>query len=252
VLLDTLLAPGSLAVVYQPIFSVADELRSVHAFEGLTRGPRGTTMERPDVLFEYARRKGKEGALDRLAVENALRTMAPLQETSALSLNVHASTLERDHRFVSFLQDIAGDCGIKPTSLVVEIVEHCPPLGGPGFRRALAELRRAGVRIALDDVGLGQSNFRMILECEPDYLKIDRYLVQGCHHDDRRRAVLESLVLLARRTSARVVAEGVEERADLAALIDLGIDLAQGFYLAPPASIEACRLLTSTKFQESF
>jgi EAL domain-containing protein (putative c-di-GMP-specific phosphodiesterase class I) len=76
----------------------------------------------------------------------------------------------------------------------------------------------------------------MILHCDPDYLKVDRGLVAGCHRDRRRLALLESLCGLAARLPARVVAEGVEDRADLEALRLLGVELAQGFLLAPPAA----------------
>jgi EAL domain-containing protein (putative c-di-GMP-specific phosphodiesterase class I) len=75
----------------------------------------------------------------------------------------------------------------------------------------------------------------MILHCDPDYLKVDRALVAGCHRDRRRLALLESLCGLAARLPSRVVAEGVEDPADLEALRLLGVELAQGFLLAPPA-----------------
>ena len=102
------------------------------------------------------------------------------------------------------------------------------------FRAALKALRALGARIALDDVGLGHSNFMMILECMPDYLKVDRYLVAGCHHDFHRRAMLASIAQLARPFGARVVAEGVEEAADLAVLKRMGITLIQGYLFGRP------------------
>ena len=117
---------------------------------------------------------------------------------------------------------------IAPARLVVEIVEHTPFWNESIFAGSLAELRRAGVRIALDDIGVKHSNFRMALDCRPDYFKIDRYLVEGCRDDSSRRAVLESIAGLARKVGARVVAEGVSNPADLGAVTDLGIDLVQG------------------------
>jgi EAL domain-containing protein (putative c-di-GMP-specific phosphodiesterase class I) len=105
------------------------------------------------------------------------------------------------------------------------------------FRAALVGLRRLGVRIALDDVGLGHSNYMMICECRPDYLKVDRYFVTGCHRDFHRRAVLASIEQLAGPFGARVVAEGVEDPAEMETLKRIGISLVQGFLFGQPAPV---------------
>ena len=127
---------------------------------------------------------------------------------------------------------------------MIEIVEHAPPWDVTGFRNGLEGLRDIGARIALDDIGMGHANYRMILECRPDYFKIDRYFVAGSHGDFHRRAVLASVAELARPFGARVVAEGVEAPADLETVRGLGIDLAQGFLFGPalPASALAAAL----------
>src|SRR6185369_8891608 len=106
------------------------------------------------------------------------------------------------------------------------------------FRNALAGLRDIGARIALDDVGLGHSNFLMILECRPEYFKIDRYFVHGARSDFYRQAVLGSVVHLAKPFGARVVAEGVEDEDDLAAVRAAGIDLVQGWMFGMPQAVE--------------
>jgi EAL domain-containing protein (putative c-di-GMP-specific phosphodiesterase class I) len=228
-LLDTIFAPGQIGVLFQPIFEVQNGRRTLHSVESLTRGPVGTNMHAAGVLFEYVRRKGKEAAMDRLCVATALREAARLPPEVPLSINVHASTLERDPEFPPFLRGIAEARSIPLTRVVLEIVEHAPAYGGPRFLKALDLLRDAGVRIALDDIGLGQSNFRMIIESHPDYFKIDAFLVQGCHRDTARQAVLDSLVQLARKFGSRVVAEGVEHAADFLTLGLLDIDLVQGY-----------------------
>ncbi len=237
-LLERLFQPGQLQTAFQPVFEVADGRRTPHFLECLTRGPAGTNLARAGVLFEYVRRKGKECAFDRVCVASVLEAAASLPGEPRLSLNVHASTLERDAGFPELLLRLAEEAGISPRRLVLEIVEHAPAWGGPRALKAIESLRRAGLALALDDIGLGQSNYRLILECHPDYFKIDAYLVQGCQHDPRRQAILDSLVRLADRFGSRVVAEGVESNAELLALRLLGVDLLQGYLLARPASAE--------------
>ena len=233
-LLDTLLDPGRLSVVFQPIFEVGSGQLSLHGVECLIRGPKGTNAERPAVLFEYVRRKRAEAAIDRACIATALAEAAQFPVLCRLNLNVHASTLGRDLGFPAFLLDLAAKAGIPPQMLVVEIVEHAPPLDVPAFRRALAELREAGLTIALDDVGLGQSNYKMILDVRPDIYKLDRYLVAGAWNDPYRQVILDSLARMVRRLEARAVAEGVEDSNELVAVEAAGIDLVQGFLFARP------------------
>lgn len=246
-MLDTLLAPGSLTTLFQPI--VEEPSRRVHAFECLTRGPVGTNFHSADVLFEYARRKGAEGILDRACASQALVTAArELPANVDVAINIHASTLGRDTGFARDLERLASAHDFASSRVIVEIVEHAPVLNHRDFITSLANVRAAGFRIALDDVGLGYSNFRMMIDCAPDYLKIERHFTCGAERDPMRYAVIESVVGFARRVGARVVAEGVEEESERAFLISLGIELMQGyFYARPMAPDTASQFLTDTR-----
>ena len=244
---DRILEPDGLTTVFQPIFRVTGGAGGIggeripFALEALTRGPSGTNIERSDVLFEYVRRKRRESEVDLLSIAAALREAATLPELPALSLNVHAATLEREPRLASRLAELAAAHGIPLDRIIIEIVEHAPPWSGPQLLTGLGELRDLGVRIALDDVGLGQSNFRMILDCRPDLLKIDRHFVAGAHADPHRRAVLESVADLAVRLGGEAVAEGIEDERDFAAVTEIGIALVQGYLLCYPRSSRSLR-----------
>ena len=234
-LLDRILEPGSLTVHFQPVFEVHTSRPKAHYLEALIRGPRGSIAEAPAILFEYARKKSKESRVDRACVEAILDAARDLPLQVALGINVHASSLAMDDGFVDFLAKTLEVLRISPLRLVVEIIEHAPPWDVVGFRTALSRLRALGARIALDDVGLGHSNYMMMLECRPDYFKVDRHFVSGCHKDFHRRAVLASVAQLARPFGARVVAEGVEEPADMVTLKRVGITLVQGYLFGEPA-----------------
>jgi EAL domain-containing protein (putative c-di-GMP-specific phosphodiesterase class I) len=237
-LLDAILEPGGLTVNFQPILELRDGGRRVYGLECLTRGPKGTNLESADVLFDYVRRKREESLVDRACVKAAFENARELPGRPQLSINVHASTLGRDHEFLVFLGDVADVNAISLSEVTVEIVEHAPPWDGRSFLDALEGLRRIGVRIGLDDVGLGQSNYRMILDCRPDYFKVDRYFALGCAKDPYRQAVMQSIHELARRFGGRVVAEGVENTEDLAAIQAIGIDLVQGYLFARAAPLQ--------------
>jgi EAL domain-containing protein (putative c-di-GMP-specific phosphodiesterase class I) len=166
-----------------------------------------------------------------------LAEAANLPPAVSLSINVHASTLGKDREFADFLCAEAEANSFDTKRLIVEIVEYAPFWDGPKFLASLEELRNREIRIALDDVGVGQSNYRMLIDCHPDYFKIDRYIIQGSHTDPYRQAVLESILLLAHRFNARAIAEGVEQAEELDGLLASGIDLVQGYLLSLPLEI---------------
>lgn len=236
-LLDRILTPGQLSVVFQPIIEWGGSGKKLHALECLIRGPRGTNLEAAEILLEYARRKHEESRVDRMCIKTAFEAARVLSSDARLCVNVHASTLCRDADIAPYLCRTAEAHWIDPSRLTVEIIEHMPAWDGPAFLRAIDRLRDMGVKIALDDVGLGQSNYKMILDTRPDYFKIDRYLVLGVHDDDRRQAILESICQLAVRFHARVVAEGVENTDDYDTVLALGIDLIQGHLFSKARSL---------------
>lgn len=237
-LLDQMLEPDGLSTLFQPIFEARDNSWGLHALECLTRGPKGTNLEPADLLFEYVRRKRKECELDRVCIARALRCAGDLYTDASFSLNVHASTLGSDPEFPFFLEDIAEANAIRASSLIVEIVEHTPFWDETTFLASLEALRRMRIRVALDDIGIKHSNFRMVLNCRPDYFKIDRYLVEGCREDYYRRAILESISKLAHKVGSRVVTEGISDIRDLHVVSDLGIDLVQGYLFYPALAPE--------------
>jgi hypothetical protein len=88
--------------------------------------------------------------------------------------------------------------------------------------------------IALDDVGAGHSNLNRIPLIKPDILKIDRYLVQDIQGDFYKQEVLRSLVSMSRRLGTLIIAEGVETQEEAVCLLDMDVDMIQGFYFARP------------------
>ena len=231
--LNTILEPGGITPMYQPIVSVNGEAPKLVAFECLSRGPRGTNFESAKVLFDYVRLKREETLVDRACVAAALAN-APKHPGLRLTVNAHASTLGRDHDFPEFVCATADAHGIAREAIAVEIVEHAPPWDSYGFATALERLRLAGMRVALDDVGLGQSNFKMILDVRPDYLKIDQYFVEKCDSDRNRQAVIESLANLGAHFGAEIVAEGVEREEVRDALSRFGVHYMQGYLFGKP------------------
>jgi EAL domain-containing protein (putative c-di-GMP-specific phosphodiesterase class I) len=233
-LLQTVLAPGGLRVLFQPVVRSGSSGMSAFAVEALIRGVNAANLERPDILFEYARMKRKEGLLDRACIITALRAAQQLPAHLLVSLNVHCSTLGCDDSFVPFLINESLVNGIDCKRLILELVEHAPFWNRDRFVAALSDVRKVGIMVAVDDLGSGYSNYRLLIEARPDFLKLDRVLVHDCARDLYRRAVLEAALGLGERIGAAVVAEGIETSQDLDALRLMGVELFQGYFFCRP------------------
>jgi len=235
-LLHDILGPGGLTILFQPIFEIVGGEAMLFALEALARGPKDSNVECATVLFEYVRRKGKEVEVDRACIARAVATGSGVPGSPAISVNVHASTLERDPTFADFLVETCSTHDMPVSRVILEIVEQQKFWDERAFFDALYELRAMGVRIALDDIGIGYSSHRMLVEVRPELFKIDRYFISDCTGKPSSRAAIESIVLLASRLGGRVIAEGIETMADFETITALGIDLVQGYYFARPSA----------------
>lgn len=233
-LLERIFEPNGLETHVQPIAVFEQGNPRVDALECLTRGPAGTNLRRAEVLFEYVRRKGAEARVDRACIRQAFGAAATLPPELGICVNVHASTLSRDSHFGGFLLLACEAFGVSPARLTLEITEHTSAADGAQLLANLRVLRAGGMRVAVDDIGMGMSNLGMILDVAPEFFKIDRYVVAGCATDPRRVAVLETLQNLASRLGGSVVAEGVETKEDLDVVLGCGIRHIQGYLIGRP------------------
>jgi EAL domain-containing protein (putative c-di-GMP-specific phosphodiesterase class I) len=250
-LLREILDHGGINVYYQPIFELVDDKPVLFAVEALSRGPKGSNAERPDVLFEYVRRKAKEVEVDRACFKAIFSRLYIVARRALVSINVHALTLERDDLFMPYLMELCRMHRVPAGNIILEIVEQQRYRNPTRFFTNLELLRSAGFRIAVDDIGLGHSNYRALIEIKPDLYKIDRYFVTGCHGDDRKKAAIESIALLSSRLGGRVIAEGIESAEDLACVTALGIRLVQGFHFATPQPVHTLTDMTPRNAQEN-
>ena len=232
-LLDQILAqPQTLSVRFQPIFDLQPGGSRVASLEGLIRGPKGTNFERADILFDYVRRKHAEDEVDRACITAISKAVAELPFDCRINLNVHASTLGKGE-FVEFFRTQMHELALPLDRFILEIVEHSPTHNVPGLISNINALRQLGVRIALDDIGLGNSNYRTMLDCRPDYFKVDAFFVDGVSTDPDRRGVVKSIMCLAHDMGGTVIAEGVRTHEDLSTLMRMGVSSFQANLLCP-------------------
>lgn len=231
--LDHVIETRAVRTSFQSIFRLGDG--AVLGCEALSRGVEGE-FALADRLFGEARRQGRTSSLERLCCAVAINRSSAVCGASRgkLFLNLCVDEICRREN-VDFMEVAAGGAGMRPSSIVVEITEGHGVSDWGRLRAGIRAWRAAGFALAIDDVGSGHSDLRIVAEVEPEYLKIDRSLVQDV--DSRRgvRAAVSALVVMGSALSSVVIAEGIETRDELATLRSLGVEAGQGYFLARPA-----------------
>ncbi len=223
--LTKLIAGEGLSMAVQPIVDL--RTGSIHAYEALARpGGAGGPLQ----WFSLADEFGERDALERACLSAALDLFAQRPAGMRLSVNLSAPVL-LDPRTLRIL-DRAGDLD----GLIIEVTEDALVQSDVQMHAAMAPLRERGARLAVDDVGAGYSGLRQLTTVHPSYLKLDRSLVSGIDTDSERAALVSALVGYAERVGSLLVAEGIENEAELRTLRGLGAPLAQGFYLGRPGA----------------
>jgi EAL domain-containing protein (putative c-di-GMP-specific phosphodiesterase class I) len=232
-------APGAIDSLYQPIFRLDAGTRRSIGFECLSRGPAGTLFESASALFGFARDAGTVCPLDRACIALGLRQAAALSH-NLLFLNVHPETLREDADFPAFLKTTARQCGIPLDRIVIELLEYSRlEWAGAAKRcRSLGGLRSSGVRLALDDVHPRMDDVARVAEYQPDFIKIDGEVLRGARLERSHRHFIVAMLDLADRLGIEVIAEGLENAADLRMVEAAEIKLAQGYYLGMPGSAD--------------
>jgi diguanylate cyclase (GGDEF)-like protein/PAS domain S-box-containing protein len=167
----------------------------------------------------------------------ALEQMKAWQDAGleiAVSVNISAFQLQQDSFVPKLTQRLTAAAEARPPLLEIEVLETSALENMAKVAAMMRDCHALGVRFALDDFGTGYSSLTYLRHLPADLLKIDRSFVAGMLDDANDRAIVESVIGLARAFQREVIAEGVETPAHGALLLEMGCDLAQGYAFARP------------------
>jgi EAL domain-containing protein (putative c-di-GMP-specific phosphodiesterase class I) len=216
-------AAARISQVFQPVVDLRTGL--VSGYEALSRFE--GSRRPPNAWFAQAHRCGLGIELEMVAAQAQLEAPNRPRGTR-LSINLSPSAMLS----AEAEQLLAGDL----SHLILEVTEDELVAEGGALEERLADLRRRGARLAVDDIGAGYAGLKQVMRLQPDVLKLDRSLVAGVSSDPAKGAMVDALVRYSRRIGADVCAEGVETLEDLEALADLDVTYGQGYVLARPAA----------------
>lgn len=237
--LDDLLASDHLHVAFQPIINL--HTAEIIGREVLGRiGPGAVDAQAhgvngPAALIEMAHAEGKLLALDHRFRQIGIRTFARAGATGTFFLNIDPRVIDDPAFSAGFTRHILEEYGVAPTRIVLELTESGAVLDSDRLEQIVRHYADQGFRIALDDVGAGYASLSVLLRVRPHFLKIDKGLVRHVANDPMRMNLLRALADFGARSGMQVIAEGVEDEQDLAALIACNIEFGQGYFFARPA-----------------
>ena len=155
-----------------------------------------------------------------------------------LSMCVNVSPRQlASSEFAGVIEDALASSGLAPELLCLEITESAVMADPAAATAVLERLKAIGVRLAIDDFGIGYSSLSQLKALLPvDTIKIDKSFVDGVTEDGEDHAIVDAVLRLANRLGLATIAEGVETAEQVDALLELGCSLSQGFHFARPQS----------------
>ncbi len=247
--LRALISGSGPEITFQPIYEL--ETRKTFAYEAFMRLPQGSRISGPLEAFEMADRMGLLFQLDSLSLDAAVTAAAPLlSEDTNLFLNIDPRTMLHPSFSPVELFDRVRQYEIAPERVILEVTERST-VPVERLARAADRVRAMGFKLAIDNVGTGNSGLEMLRCLRFDYIKIDRSVVLDAINGRPGKAVMMAILAFAAESNTQVIAEGIESAAMLNVIEagpeempDISIRAVQGFFFdamneAKPAEANA-------------
>jgi diguanylate cyclase (GGDEF)-like protein len=244
--LQRAISNGELTVQYQPIVELATS--HVIGAEALVRWWRGGEVITPGEFLGAAEESGLIVPLGDWVLRQACAQGAAWQDASwdvGISVNLSARQITAPG-FAARVAAALAETGLAPGALTVEVNERILVEEDGLIIDRLADLRRTGVRLAIDNFGTGYASLVYLRQLPVDIIKIDPSFVAGLGHDDTLTLLTRTVVQVGRELGLRVVAEGIEQPRQLSALREMGCHYGQGFLVARPMAASALEALIRT------
>lgn len=233
-------AARSFSLVFEPIVSSSLGIcRTMEALLRWSHPERGVIP--PSVFIPLAERTGDIVAMGRWVLLEACREARtwPGTPAPAVSVNVSATQIQSD-TFVFDVFAALADSGLPAERLQLELTESLFAGNHAAISSALAQLRRAGIRVSLDDFGTGFSCLSYLRSLPIDSIKIDRSFIEGIDMDSR--PVVQAILMTAHALGFEAIAEGIETLAQAETLVEMGVQYLQGYLFSKePLTPEGAR-----------
>jgi EAL domain-containing protein (putative c-di-GMP-specific phosphodiesterase class I) len=214
---------------FQPIVDVRN--RQIISYEALVRGPRGE----PSASVFAQVQKNNLWKFDEVCRSKAIHLASRLKLPSRLNLNMTASSIYEVDMSITATFRASKSSGIPVKDIIFEVIESESLVDNRNLLKYLQVIQDFGFKTAVDDFGAGHSGLSLLVQYQPNYIKLDRQLIASIHQDDVKQNVFAGITQICDSLSIDIVAEGVETEGEFHWLQDAGVRLFQGYYFARPA-----------------
>jgi len=235
-LLDQL-AEGRFISFFHPIVH-AEDIDRVFAHEALLRGvERDGSIVAPQPILTLAREAGLLSEVDSAACRSAIREAARQGPQMCVFINFSPAAIRDPEAHLNSTVQAIEEVALPRERVVFEVTEADRYGDTPRLQQVLNAYRRAGFRVALDDLGAGWSTLNLVHRVRPDFIKLDRELIRGVHDDPVKALIARKLLEIGHGMGIGTVVEGIEVEAELSWVRENGADFVQGFLLGKPSPV---------------
>ena len=232
-----LISHGEPLMYYQPIWHIKQ--RRISHYEALLRIKDGDNIYPPVNLINAAERNNLIFDIDCLVLKQVVKDLALLDANGmSARFNVNISGISfQNEELVTHICDLITEYQIDPSQLTFEVTETAAVADVTATSQVMHKLKDLGIRIALDDFGVGFSSIYYLKHFPIDYIKIDGSFIKNIHHDPDSQTLVKAIVQVAKSFKQLTVAEFVESEDILRVLQELDVDYAQGYHISHPAPL---------------
>lgn len=228
-----ILKQEKIKTVFQPIISL--KTGELLGYEALSRGPQKSFFENPEKLFDFARAVGRLWELEFLCRLKALENVSRSGMSDLIFINVDPHIINDENFRKGFTKEFLSRYHINPENVVFEITEKSAAINIESFNKLISNYKDQGYKIAIDDAGSGYSGLKLITDIHPHFIKLDMNLIRNIDKDGLKYALIKTFYEFCLVTDIKLIAEGIETENELNALIGIGIDYGQGYYIQKPS-----------------
>lgn len=156
------------------------------------------------------------------------------KENSLLFINIHPNVMLDSNYHCGETLQLLSELGIEPNQVVFELTEKSAVTDFPLFEKVLSNYRSQGFRIAIDDVGSGYNSLKTLIYLKPEFIKLDKALIQNIDQKVEQQQLVKLIVEYAKHSSTEIIAEGIERHEELAYIVAQGVHYGQGYALGRP------------------
>lgn len=218
---------GNIVPYYQPIHN--NITKKIQKYECLARIEDDGLIIAPSRFMPSAKVTGMLPFITKTMIEQSFKHFSA--QDIEFSINITSDDFYLDY-LENYLLKYALKYDIKPTNVILEILEDITSLNQSTILEQLDSLRRKGFKIAIDDFGSESSNLSRLLEFSPDYIKIDGSFIKNILEDEKSLIIVEAIVLIAKRSKIKIIAEYVHNKEIQDKVAELGIEYSQGYYFS--------------------